>query len=103
MFVKLEFKKRLEDRRGQGQNGDYCFAVFIAEFEEETSAAPITHSVVVEVSDKRWKVAEIAKLVGTGTKVDANVSLDVRQYQGKYYNDVNVYIRDKAYMIPKEY
>lgn len=103
MVQTVILKKKLADRLGEGRNGHYCFARYIGEFTEEAANGPVIHSVIIECSAKRFKVAEIDKLVGTATTLECNVSLDVRSYNNDYFQEVNVYIRNREYQIEREY
>lgn len=103
MEVQLKIVKRLPDRSGTNENGNWLMGCFIAEFTEETINAPVLHAVILEVSDKRWDLAKIEEMIAKGETTPANVHLDVRSYDGRYFPEVNVYLKDARFQKPREY
>lgn len=102
MIVKAIFKKALPARQGTGRNGDYDYRPFIIEFEEESASGTVTQALVIELSAKRCKVDELTKIVGTAQKVELYLGFDVREYQGKYYTDQIVFVRDTQFKLDRE-
>lgn len=103
MIVKIVFKKQLPVRSGEGNNGPYEFHPYIVEFAEESPHGVSIHAAVLELSKKRWNIEKLDALVGTTTEVEANLSLDVRKVEERYFNEVSIYIREKQYMLEREY
>ncbi len=103
MEVQLKIVKRLPDRSGTNDNGAWLMGCFIGEFTEETINAPVLHAVLLEVSDKKWDLAKIEEMIAKGETTPANVHLDVRSYDGRYFPEVSVYLKDPRFQKPREY
>lgn len=103
MIIKISLKKKLPVRSGEGNNGPYEFHPFIVEFAEESSFGVALHSAVIELSKKRWNIEKLDALVGKDTEIEANLILDVRKVEDRYFNEVNIFIREKQYMLDREY
>lgn len=103
MEVQLKIVKRLPDKSGTNENGNWLMGVFICEFTEETINAPVLHAVILEVSDKKWDLAKIEGMIAKGETTPANIHLDVRSYESKYYPEVSVYLKNPVFQKPREY
>ena len=103
MEVKVKIVKRLADRTGTNDNGDWRMGCFIAEFTEETINAPVLHAALLEVSARKWDLSKIESMIGKDETTPANIHLDVRSYDGKYFPEVSVYLKDSSFQKPREY
>lgn len=103
MIIKISLKKKLPVRSGEGINGPYEFHPYIVEFGEETSNGFAMHAAVIELSKKRWNIEKLDALVGKDTEIEANLILDVRKVEERYFNEVSIFIREKQYMLEREY
>lgn len=103
MIIKISLKKKLPVRSGEGNNGPYEFHPFIVEFAEESSYGVAMHAAVIELSKKRWNIEKLEALVGKDAEIEANLSLDVRKVDERYFNEVSIFIREKQYMLEREY
>ena len=103
MIIKISLKKKLPVRSGEGNNGPYEFHPYIVEFAEESSYGISMHAAVIELSKKRWNIEKLDAIVSTPTEIEANLSLDVRKVDERYFNEVSIFIREKQYMLEREY
>lgn len=103
MIIKISLKKKLPVRTGEGTKGPYEFHPYIVEFAEDSPFGVTMHSAVIELSKKRWNIEKLDAIVSKPIEIEANLSLDVRKVDERYFNDVNIYIRDKEYMLDREY
>lgn len=103
MEVFAKVKKVLPVRSGNGKNGEYEYHPYIIEWEDAEPRGTFILSAVVEFSGKTTKVKDIDALCNTDTPLQLSLGNQVEEYQGKYYNRLNAYLRDDKYRVPKEY
>lgn len=103
MIVNLRIVKRLADKTGESANGKWRMCCYVGEFTEDTPNGPSIHAVLLELSDKRWNVKNVDQLVINKTETPANIHLDIHEFEGRYFPDVSVYLRDPELLLPRDY
>lgn len=103
MVVEAKFCKALPITQGEGRNGHYEIHPYIVEWEEIDGGRAFTQSARVEFNVKNTKCDELDKLCGLPKTIKMNVSIQVREYKEKYYNEVTAYVLDQDYRIARQY
>lgn len=104
MLYQARLKTALAARTGNGRNGSYSFSPFVIEFDETSpkTGAVTTHSCIMELSDKTFKTEDLKKLVGSSETVQVSIYLETKEYNGRTFNEVNVYPVESKWRQPKE-
>ncbi len=103
MVIEAKICKELPITSGEGRNGHYEIHPYIIEWEEIDGGRSFTQSARVEFNVKSTKCDELNKLCGLPKTVKMNLSLQVREYQGRYFNEVSAHILDQEYRISRQY
>lgn len=88
---------------GNGRNGAYEIHPYIVEWEENEGGRLFVQSAKIELNAKNVDTKKIDEICGTPQTVSGSISIQVKEYNGKYFNDVTGYVNDQNYRIQRSY
>lgn len=98
MVVELKITKLLESRTGTTRDGKpYCMTPAIAEWKETNQyGGSIIHKVTFELGTST-KIAKVKADMESGANFQAYIYHEVREYNGRCYNDIRVRLNPEYY------
>jgi len=103
MVIDAKLCKQLPIVSGEGRNGHYEIHPYIIEWEEIDGGRSFVQSAKVEFNSKTTKCDELDKIVGLPQTVKMNISLQVKEYQSRYFTEVTCYVLDQNYKVARQY
>ncbi|MBQ2534208.1 MAG: DUF3127 domain-containing protein [Prevotella sp.] len=103
MVVQAKICKILPIISGEGRNGHYEIHPYIIEWEETDGARVFTQSAKIEFNVKSVKTGELDKIAGLPQTFTCNISIQVKEYNQRYFTEVSAGMIDSNYKIQRSY